>query len=83
VLRLVAEGLPTREVAQQLSYSERTIKAVMQDVTTKLHAKRRSQAVALAVREGSSEYTGSDPFYSRKVARTLVWGTGAMRGGRW
>ena len=46
VLRLVAEGLPTREVAQQLSYSERTIKAVMHDVTTKLHAKSRSQAVA-------------------------------------
>ena len=52
VLRLVAKGLPTREVAQQLSYSERTIKAVMHDVTTKLHAKSRSQAVALAVREG-------------------------------
>jgi DNA-binding CsgD family transcriptional regulator len=48
----VAEGLPTREVAHRLSYSERTIKAVMHDVTTKLDAKSRSQAVALAVREG-------------------------------
>jgi DNA-binding CsgD family transcriptional regulator len=52
VLRRVAEGLPTREVAQRLSYSERSIKAVMDDVTTTLHAKSRSQAVALAVREG-------------------------------
>jgi DNA-binding NarL/FixJ family response regulator len=52
VLRLVADGLPTREVAARLSYSERTIKAVMHDVTTKLHAKTRSQAVAQAVREG-------------------------------
>ena len=52
VLRLVADGLPTREVAERLSYSERTIKAVMHDVTTKLHAKSRSQAVAQAVREG-------------------------------
>jgi DNA-binding NarL/FixJ family response regulator len=52
VLRLVADGLPTREVAERLSYSERTIKAVMHDVTTKLHAKTRSQAVAQAVREG-------------------------------
>lgn len=52
VLRLVAEGLPTREVAERLSYSERTIKAVMHDVTTKLNAKSRSQAVAQAVREG-------------------------------
>ena len=40
------------EVAARLSYSERTIKAVMHDVTTKLHAKTRSQAVAQAVREG-------------------------------
>ncbi len=52
MLRLVADGMPTREVAEHLSYSERTIKAVMHDVTTKLHAKTRSQAVAQAVREG-------------------------------
>jgi len=52
VLRLIADGLPTREVAERLSYSERTIKAVMHDVTTKLQAKSRSQAVANAVREG-------------------------------
>ncbi len=52
VLRLVADGLPTREVAERLSYSERTIKAVMHDVTTKLRAKTRSQAVAQAVRDG-------------------------------
>ena len=52
VLRLVAEGLPTREVAKQLSYSERTIKNVLHDVVTKLNARTRSQAVAQAVREG-------------------------------
>jgi DNA-binding NarL/FixJ family response regulator len=52
VLRLVAQGLPTREVATQLSYSERTIKNVIHDVTTKMNARTRSQAVAAAVREG-------------------------------
>jgi DNA-binding NarL/FixJ family response regulator len=52
VLRLVAQGHPTREVAKRLSYSERTIKNVLHDVATKLGARTRSQAVAFAVREG-------------------------------
>ncbi|MGD9570306.1 MAG: LuxR C-terminal-related transcriptional regulator [Thermoleophilia bacterium] len=52
VLRLVAEGHPIREVAAQLSYSERTIKNVIHDVVTKLNVRTRSQAVARAVREG-------------------------------
>jgi len=52
VLSLIAEGHPTREVAQQLCYSERTVKNVLHDVVTKLGARSRSQAVAHAVREG-------------------------------
>jgi DNA-binding NarL/FixJ family response regulator len=52
VLTLIAEGHPTREVAQQLCYSERTVKNVLHDVVTKLGARSRSQAVAHAVREG-------------------------------
>src|SRR5262249_2072649 len=35
VLRLVADGHPTREVAKRLSYSERTVKNVIHDVVTK------------------------------------------------
>jgi DNA-binding NarL/FixJ family response regulator len=52
VLSLIAAGHPTREVAQALSYSERTVKNVLHDVVTKLNARSRSQAVAFAVREG-------------------------------
>jgi DNA-binding NarL/FixJ family response regulator len=52
VLALIAEGHPTREVALQLSYSERTVKNVLHDVVTKLGARSRSHAVAHAVREG-------------------------------
>ena len=52
VLALIAAGHPTREVAEQLSYSERTVKNVLHDVVTKLNARSRSQAVAFAVREG-------------------------------
>ncbi len=51
VLTLVAAGLSNREIAERLSYSERTIKTVLHDVVTKLGVKSRSQAVALAVRE--------------------------------
>jgi DNA-binding NarL/FixJ family response regulator len=52
VLALIAEGHPTREVAQQLCYSERTVKNVLHDVVTKLNVRSRSQAVAHAVRDG-------------------------------
>jgi DNA-binding NarL/FixJ family response regulator len=52
VLALIAEGHPTREVAERLCYSERTVKNVLHDVVTKLNARSRSQAVAFAVREG-------------------------------
>jgi DNA-binding NarL/FixJ family response regulator len=52
VLVLVAEGVPSREIAQRLAYSERTVKNVLHDVLTKLDARTRSHAVAVAVREG-------------------------------
>lgn len=52
VLSLFAAGHQTREVAQQLCYSERTVKNVLHAVVTKLNARSRSQAVAYAVREG-------------------------------
>jgi DNA-binding NarL/FixJ family response regulator len=52
VLRLVSEGLDTGEIARQMSYSERTIKNVIHDVTTRLQLRNRSQAVAYAMREG-------------------------------
>lgn len=52
MLSLIAQGCATREVAERLCYSERTVKNVLHDVVTKLDARTRSQAVAHAVREG-------------------------------
>lgn len=52
VLRLVAEGLSTNEIAKRLSYSDRTIKNVIQDVTTRFSLRNRSHAVAYAMRLG-------------------------------
>jgi DNA-binding NarL/FixJ family response regulator len=52
VLRLVADGHDTAEIALELSYSQRTVKNVLHDLTTRLQLKNRSHAVAYAVREG-------------------------------
>jgi DNA-binding NarL/FixJ family response regulator len=52
VLRLIADGHGTREVAEELCYSERTVKSVLHDAVTKLGARSRSHAVAHAVRAG-------------------------------
>lgn len=52
VLRLVADGFDTGEIAGKLSYSERTVKNVMHGLTTRLHLRNRAHAVAHALREG-------------------------------
>jgi DNA-binding NarL/FixJ family response regulator len=52
VLRLVAEGLDTAEIAVHMCYSERTVKNVLHDLTTRLQLRNRSHAVAYAMREG-------------------------------
>ena len=52
VLRLVADGFDTSEIANRLAWSERTVKNVIHDVTTRLQLRNRSHAVAYAVRAG-------------------------------
>jgi DNA-binding NarL/FixJ family response regulator len=52
VLRLVAEGHDTAEIAAEMCYSERTVKNVLHDLTTRLQLKNRTHAVAYAMREG-------------------------------
>ena len=52
VLRLLADGHDTSEIASQMCYSERTVKNVLHDLTTRLQLRNRTHAVAYAVREG-------------------------------
>jgi len=52
VLRLVADGYDTQEIAKALSYSERTVKNVIHDITVRLNLRNRSHAVAHAIRHG-------------------------------
>jgi DNA-binding NarL/FixJ family response regulator len=52
VLCLLAEGGSTRDIAQRLSYSERTVKNIVHDVLGKLNGRTRAHAVAVASRRG-------------------------------
>ncbi|MEJ3746712.1 response regulator transcription factor [Actinomycetes bacterium KLBMP 9797] len=52
VLRLLADGMDTRGIAEDLCFSERTVKNVVHDLLTKLNCRTRAQAVALATRQG-------------------------------
>ncbi len=52
ILRLVADGMDTGEIAASLSYSERTVKNVLHDVTSRLQLRNRSHAVAYALKQG-------------------------------
>ncbi len=52
VLRLLADGCDTAEIARALAYSEQTIKNVIQRLFEQLKAKNRPHAVALALRDG-------------------------------
>jgi len=52
VLRLIAEGLDTEEIAARLNYSERTVKNVLSTVFARFNLRNRAHAVAYAVRAG-------------------------------
>ncbi|GHE05130.1 helix-turn-helix transcriptional regulator [Streptomyces alanosinicus] len=52
MLRLVADGFDTAEIAQKTSYSERTVKNVLHEITTRLQLRNRAHAVGYALRNG-------------------------------
>ncbi|MGP4018692.1 helix-turn-helix transcriptional regulator [Saccharopolyspora sp. 5N708] len=53
VLRLMADGLDTAEIAEKLCCSERTVKNVIYGITSRLNLRNRQHAVAYAVRTGA------------------------------
>jgi DNA-binding NarL/FixJ family response regulator len=52
ILRLVADGLPTKQIARRLRITERTVKFHVASIFNKLGASNRAQAVAQAVQRG-------------------------------
>jgi DNA-binding NarL/FixJ family response regulator len=52
VLRLVAQGLSNKEIADNLSLSEHTVKTHLANILDKLHLRSRAHAAAYAVQAG-------------------------------
>ncbi|HVB23224.1 MAG TPA: response regulator transcription factor [Ktedonobacteraceae bacterium] len=52
ILRLVAQGLSSREIATQLYLSENTVKGYVQEILHRLGVKNRTEAVMVAVKHG-------------------------------
>ncbi|MFD4644474.1 LuxR C-terminal-related transcriptional regulator [Lentzea sp. NPDC058436] len=50
VMRLVADGLGTADIAEQLKYSERTVKNILYGMMNRLNLSNRAHAVAYAIR---------------------------------
>ena len=52
ILRLVAQGNSSREIATQLYLSENTVKGYVQEILHRLGVKNRTEAVMVAVKQG-------------------------------
>lgn len=52
VLRMVADGHETSEIARTLAYSQRTVTTVLHDVTQRFRLRNRAHAVAYTLRAG-------------------------------
>jgi DNA-binding NarL/FixJ family response regulator len=52
MLRLVSDGFDTSEIAAKTSYSERTVKNVLHEITSRLGLRNRAHAVGYALRHG-------------------------------
>ncbi len=52
ILRLVAQGLSSREIATRLYLSENTVRGYVQEILHRLGVKNRTEAVMVAVKQG-------------------------------
>jgi DNA-binding NarL/FixJ family response regulator len=55
VLRLIAEGNANKEIAEQLSVSEETVKGQVRNILSKLGAKDRTHAAMIGLKRGIIE----------------------------
>ncbi|MGB2896639.1 MAG: response regulator transcription factor [Anaerolineales bacterium] len=55
VLKLLAQGLQNKEIAEELVISERTVSTHVSNILSKLHLANRTQAALYALREGLAD----------------------------
>jgi NarL family two-component system response regulator LiaR len=55
ILKLIAQGLPNRDIAEKLVISERTVRTHVTNILGKLHLANRTQAALYALREGLAD----------------------------
>ena len=55
VLRLIAAGMPIKQIADQLSITEETVKGRVKNILSKLGASDRTQAAMIGLKRGIIE----------------------------
>jgi len=55
ILRLIADGLTNRQIAEQVHLAEKTVKNYVSNLLSKLGMERRTQAAVYAARLGAQE----------------------------
>jgi len=65
ILKLIAEGLPNKQIAEALVISESTVKNHLRNILDKLHLQNRVQVAVYAVRQGLAGDTPSSQHISR------------------
>jgi two-component system response regulator DevR len=55
ILRLIADGLTNRQIAEQVHLAEKTVKNYVSNLLSKLGMERRTQAAVYAARLGSQQ----------------------------
>ncbi len=68
ILQLVANGLSNKEIANELTITEGTVKNHVHNALEKLHLTNRVQAAAYAVRQGYASAERRDEPLSRPPA---------------
>jgi DNA-binding NarL/FixJ family response regulator len=60
LLQLVSQGLSNRAIAQKLCISHNTVKYHLKNILQKLDVQNRTEAVAIAIRDGLLDQKGAD-----------------------
>lgn len=72
VLKLLAQGLSNREIADRLMVSQTTVHTHVSSILSKLHLATRTRAALFALREGIASLEESDEYAGTDAADILV-----------